>query len=1096
MDEAFEAGDEPELPVLEEVIDSSLPFPSPPKKRQRVGKSTVLTKPFKTPLKASPSPETNAVVLPSTPRNDRKILAITSTPTVVPSTRNYSSNSLHQSRCRTSFSSPAKPSPYLDQLQKRHTALLNQLSSLRASLETTNQALEIEASTKDTELETLIQKWKITSRDAAEKVFAIMKEKVDAMGGLRAWRKQDKERANGWESELEEGKKETRGGNNHNQVELEETREGEDDIEVGKASQEEAVDEDEIAVALSILCGLTYALFENPVVRKDLTQSTTKGSPVSAAPESTEPATRWHQDGKDNGSQASTAVQEALSILQTLHSPRDRLARFEKTSGFVGTSIYYAKEAFFFLFMNSPRTDDYLQTDAHEPRLSKPLTEAVNLLQGAAKEQEPDALFLLAEMNFFGKYTHPRNYAEAFRKYSDLASLNGNSSAQHMVGFMYATGIGEAAEQDQAMALTYHTFAALGGNTKSQMTVAYRHHSGIGTPRNCNEAAYYYKLVADKAIAYARSGPPGGQTLQKDSYRIADENGGIYGEGASVVSSGVYANKAGPSSDSHAAFEDVLEYLDLMSRKGDLKATFSLGRLHYEGSRTMRRNLRTARAYFRIVVRKYWAKDGSVLTEDNGIGRVASKAAGYLGRMSLRGEGMEQSFEKALVWFKRGLANGDALCQYELGLMYLQGLGVRKDPVTAADYFKQAANQDFASAQTYLGQLFLDQGDISTAIRYFDLAARHGHIEAFYHLAEISNNGIGRERSCGVATAYYKLVAEKAESIHSAFDEANNAYDDGNSETALVNYMMAAEQGYESAQANVAYILDGHRSVLSLDALLPWKKHRDSLRNAVLALIYWTRSAKQSNIDSMVKMGDYYFGGYGIEADMEKAATCYQTAAETHQSAQALWNLGWIHENGVGVEQDFHLAKRFYDQALETNQEAYLPVKMSLVKLRMRSFWNTITHGKVNSIQLDPEPKQEWSFSEWMSNFLEDAHPYYHSADDDDLVDPSSDSMPGGDDYIDDIDESIIESLIILCLAGALAFLVYYRQQRQNNHRREMERQQQQQQQQQQQGAVSAPQPQPPGQEAPLPGQQPDGGFFPPPGDPNYGQWVAGGVGH
>ena len=617
--------------------------------------------------------------------------------------------------------------------------------------------------------------------------------------------------------------------------------------------------------------------------------------------------------------------------------------------------MYYAKEAFFFLFMNGPSQEDYLETKPEQPKLSKPLANAVNLLEGAAKEQEPDAIFLLAEMNFFGNYTHPRNYKEAFRKYSELASLNGNSSAQHMIGFMYATGIGGAVERDQAKALMYHTFSALGGNTRSEMTAAYRHHSGIGTPRNCNEASYWYKKVADKAVAYARSGPPGGQTLQKDSYRIADDNGGVYGEGASVVSSGIYANKAGPNSDSHAAFDDVLEYLDLMSRKGDLKATFSLGRLHYEGSRTMKRNLRTARAYFRIVAQKYWAKDGSILTEDGGIGRVASKAAGYLGRMSLRGEGMEQSFEKALIWFKRGLANGDALCQYELGLMYLQGLGVRRDAVTAADYFKEAANQDFASAQTYLGQLFLDQGDISTAIRYFDLAARHGHIEAFYHLAEISNNGIGRERSCGVATAYYKLVAEKAEPIHSSFDEANIAYEDGDMETALTTYMMAAEQGYESAQANVAYLLDEYQSIFSIKSLVPWKKDRTTfLRNTVLALVYWTRSAKQSNIDSMVKMGDYYLGGHGVEADMEKAATCYQTAADTHQSAQALWNLGWIHENGIGVEQDFHLAKRFYDQALETNQESYLPVKLALTKLRIRSFWNTITRGKVNSIKEDP----------------------------------------------------------------------------------------------------------------------------------------------
>ena len=157
---------------------------------------------------------------------------------------------------------------------------------------------------------------------------------------------------------------------------------------------------------------------------------------------------------------------------------------------------------------------------------------------------------------------------------------------------------------------------------------------------------------------------------------------------------------------------------------------------------------------------------------------------------------------------------------------------------------------------------------------------------------------------------------------------------------------MAAEQGYESAQANVAYLLDEQRSVFSLDRVLPWttKKPRPSLlRNAALALIYWTRSARQSNIDSLLKMGDYYLGGLGIPSDPEKAAEM--------SSAQAMWNLGWMHENGVAVEQDFHMAKRYYDLALATNQEAYFPVKLSLIKLRIRHLWNRITNGNVNPIQ-------------------------------------------------------------------------------------------------------------------------------------------------
>jgi SEL1 protein len=84
-------------------------------------------------------------------------------------------------------------------------------------------------------------------------------------------------------------------------------------------------------------------------------------------------------------------------------------------------------------------------------------------------------------------------------------------------------------------------------------------------------------------------------------------------------------------------------------------------------------------------------------------------------------------------------------------------------------------------------------------------------------------------------------------------------------------------------------MLDEHKSILPLSSLMPWTKRRSTLlRNAALALIYWTRSAKQSNIDSMVKMGDYYLGGFGTDLDKERAAMCYQTAAEFQQSAQAL----------------------------------------------------------------------------------------------------------------------------------------------------------------------------------------------------------------
>lgn len=645
-------------------------------------------------------------------------------------------------------------------------------------------------------------------------------------------------------------------------------------------------------------------------------------------------------------------VDKALFFLRRYERQNPRPSR--KPAGILGTASQYMLALLPSFYTQGPSSEE---NDGHK-LLTGPVAEGVRLLEEAAQIDNADAIYLLAQMNFYGNFTHPIDYSEAFLRYNQLAS-SGNSSAQHMLGFMYATGIGGAVERDQAKALMYHTFAAHGGDIRSEMTVAFRHHTGIGTSRNCDVAIQHYKSTADKAIEWFRSGPPGGMAWVPDSYRLADDEGGVYGEGASYSSAGSNANKGGVNSEAHAALDDVMEYLDLMSRKGDFKATFSLGRIHYDGQKGLPRDLKSAKWYFMRVAKLYWQRDGRIIESDKpGLEKIATRAAGYLGRMFLRGEGVEQSYEKAQIWFTRGIKSGDAGSQYGMGLMHLEGFGVIRDSVKAQGYFKASAEQDYPSAQVSLGALYLDQGtasDISVANRYFELAARYGHIEAIYYLAELIDQGVGRDRSCGLATAYYKTVGEKAEPLLSSFAEANRAFAEGDYETALVDYLLAAEQGYERGQANVAYLLDQQKSKWALPS---WRTISDTrptlLQNAALALIYWTRSAKQANIDSMVKMGDYYLYGIGTQSDMEKAASCYTAASEFHQSAQALFNLGWMHENGVGLDQDFHLAKRYYDHALETNDEAYLPVTLSLFKLRLRSAWNTVTHGRVNSIQDEP----------------------------------------------------------------------------------------------------------------------------------------------
>lgn len=819
-------------------------------------------------------------------------------------------------------------------------------------------------------------------------------------------------------------------------------------------------------------------------------------------------------------------VQDAIRILERIQTPSLNLERLSKRKGFVGTTVKYAQEIFTLLFLNAPSGSEFTTKTSSSAgqKLNSDLTKAVNQLRSIAEQHSnPDALWLLGEMNFHGNFTHPRNYTAAFQYYHQLADLNGNASAQHMVGFIYATGIGGAVVKDQGRALLYHTFAAQQGHIRSQMTVAYRHHAGIGTPRSCEKAVGYYAQVARKAVDYYKSGPPGGHVLIKNSYRIADETGGPYGEGASVSSAGPNARVGGPGSDAYADIADVLEYLDFQSRKGDLRASYNLAKLYYDGSRGLERDMAQAKGLFMQIARMYWRANGDVIADVSGsVKKLAPRAAGHLGRMFLRGEGTKQNFDKAMIWFKRGIEYGDVLSQYSVGVMYMYGLGVPKDSIRASTYLSAAADSEMAVAQTDLGVLFLDQGDVNTARVYFESSIRSGHIEAFYYLAEMANQGLARERSCGLAAAYYKIAAEKAEVIHSSFIEANEAYDAGDIQKALVGYMMAAEQGYENAQANVAWLLDQTRALHSIPAILarflPFTFIRPqpiSSADASLSLIYYTRSARQQNLDSLLKAGDHHLLGLGIPSNTtspstvppssssqshsqkpppsppallnpspKNAATCYQAASESMRSAQAMWNLGWMHEIGLGVEKDYHLAKRYYDLALETNKEAYLPVKLSLFKLRVRSWWNEVSGGEVRGIGPEENVERKLGFWEFVGRFLEnDEHGGAREVgwDDDEVMEAvgvdgeeweqraadGEGEAPGEVEYLvnGEIEDGLWESLAIVALAGILAGLIWWRQQRVQ--------------------AANA-----------LRGQGQEQ-VFPAPDDPDFAPWnVPGGIGH
>ncbi len=67
------------------------------------------------------------------------------------------------------------------------------------------------------------------------------------------------------------------------------------------------------------------------------------------------------------------------------------------------------------------------------------------------------------------------------------------------------------------------------------------------------------------------------------------------------------------------------------------------------------------------------------------------------------GEGIRQDHRKAFEWYQKSANQGVSQAQYNLGVMYDQGLSVRQDHRKAFEWYQKSANQQNSKAQYNLG---------------------------------------------------------------------------------------------------------------------------------------------------------------------------------------------------------------------------------------------------------------------------------------------------------------------------------------------------------------------------------------------------------
>lgn len=148
--------------------------------------------------------------------------------------------------------------------------------------------------------------------------------------------------------------------------------------------------------------------------------------------------------------------------------------------------------------------------------------------------------------------------------------------------------------------------------------------------------------------------------------------------------------------------------------------------------------------------KKSWA-DTSPVTADQCMADAENgdMVAQYqLGMCYWAGKGVKKDKKAAFEWIKKSAEQGYDLAQNDMGAIYSKGMkGVKKDLSVAVHWFSLAADQGNALAQNNLG-LFYSMGkgvqrDYAKAAELFALAADQGHADAMNNLGTLYYNGLG-----------------------------------------------------------------------------------------------------------------------------------------------------------------------------------------------------------------------------------------------------------------------------------------------------------------------------------------------------------------
>ncbi len=365
------------------------------------------------------------------------------------------------------------------------------------------------------------------------------------------------------------------------------------------------------------------------------------------------------------------------------------------------------------------------------------LQNAINKYEDVFSMRYPDFMDVDTSIAFYTKVISNLDIDEKIKKEYKNVIFQKFVTKPNKDAILFTGGMYYFDYKDYEEALRWFRESANNGYNQAQLKIGIMYYEGLGTNQNYKLAFEWIKKSAEKGNTKAQAML--GEMYFKGKGIAKNEGRGSYWLQKSkkeieIITSTLYLQN----------IPNNIKTLIQESESGNMKSRFELSKLYTLGEK------------------------GVPLDKDKGISLLISSAyGGYVEAQTTLADLfiVSKKYNEALDLLELAAIQGHTLSQVLVAKACLTGeWGVKRNNLKAFKYYKMAAEQGNADAQTELGVMYAigqDLGveqNINKSVKWLEKAAKQGHVKAEEFLTEIkqsSSNNSNSSRTHQIEISWY-----------------------------------------------------------------------------------------------------------------------------------------------------------------------------------------------------------------------------------------------------------------------------------------------------------------------------------------------------